>query len=226
MPAYFITATGTGIGKTLMTCAFAYQAHNQGKQVRALKPVISGFDQQNPQESDTGQILQSLGRAITLENIEQISPWRFAAPLSPDMAARQEGRNIQFADIVKFCQQAAALDPDLLLIEGVGGVMTPLTNTRTVLDLIVALQIPVILVTGSYVGTLSHTLTAVHALTSNHISIHRLIISESEDGPPLEETKSSLKNFIKNMTIQTLPRLEAGTEPWKRVISENDLKLE
>src|SRR5206468_10474554 len=116
---------------------------------------------------------------ISLDEIERISPWRFKAKLSPDVAARREGRTIDFKELTEFCRRAMAARKGVLLIEGVGGIMVPLDQHRTVLDLMSMLRIPVILLAGSYVGTISHTLTALEVLARRNIDIAAVVISES-----------------------------------------------
>src|SRR5580693_4571107 len=154
----FVTSTGTGIGKTSILSGIIANARPEARTIAAYKPVISGFDPAQVADSDTGLILQSLGKSPTPENIERISPWRFAAPLAPSMAARLEGRAIDFDALVAHSRKAMAGPEDIVLIEGVGGVMVPLNDHRTVLDWIEALEVDVMLVTGSYLGTISHTL--------------------------------------------------------------------
>lgn len=194
MTHYFITATGTGIGKTFFTCHLIQQWRKEGKRVTAVKPVISEFDFARPETSDTGLIAQALGLPLTASTIESISPWRFAAPLSPDMAARQEKRRVDFDDVVNFCRRGR--EANCHVIEGAGGVMSPLTETHTNLDLMQALNIPVILVTGSYLGTISHTLTALEALDSRSVTVQSIVMNESPDETiPLEETYKSLQAF-------------------------------
>ena len=100
---------------------------------------------------------------MTEEAVAEITPWRFAAPLSPDMAAAREGRRLDLGDIVAYCR-AAHGDP--LLIEGIGGAMVPLNDEHTVLDWIADLGAPALVVTGSYLGTISHTLTTLAAISA------------------------------------------------------------
>ena len=102
-------------------------------------------------------LLDVQGEAVSPQSVAALSPWRFAAPLSPDMAAQMEGRSIEFDQVAAFCRMPR--DAAVLLIEGAGGAMTPLTQDRTMLDLAVSLRVPVILAAGSYLGSLSHTLT-------------------------------------------------------------------
>src|SRR5215475_11670515 len=108
MTAVFFTATGTDIGKTFVTTGLIRHFRGAGRAVDAIKPVVSGFDPAAWQDSDPAALLTALGRPVTLDEAERISPWRFAAPLSPDMAAQREGRNIAFAKVVDFCRRAFA----------------------------------------------------------------------------------------------------------------------
>ena len=153
----FVTGSGTGVGKTLVTAALAHQLSRAGKTVRAVKPVISGYTPATHRDSDTAVLLDSLGSDHSPEAIDRMSPFRFEAPLSPDMAAAREGRQLDFEALLHFCRDCAAGPEDILLIEGVGGVMVPLTRDKTVLDWIEAIDAPCLLVAGSYLGTISHT---------------------------------------------------------------------
>ena len=199
MPRLFIAGTHTGVGKTLVTAALAHQTG-----LRALKPAATGFDRM--EGSDTEILCRAMGIAPSTD----ISPFRFAAPLSPDMAAAREGKPVDLDALVKFC----AGD---VLVEGIGGVMTPLNEHDTVLDWIAALGCPAILVAGSYLGTLSHTLTAVAAMGSRGIAPEAVIISESLDAPPLAETAAALRRHLA-VPVVALPRI-AGADPWMRAPS-------
>ena len=75
--SFFITSTGTDIGKTFITQGLVHQVRAAGQIVHAYKPLISGFDEPTMEESDSGKLLHAMGRNITLEQIESISPWRF-----------------------------------------------------------------------------------------------------------------------------------------------------
>jgi dethiobiotin synthetase len=156
MSAIFVTAAGTDIGKTFVACGLVRALQARGRKVAALKPIASGFVPTDPERSDSGRLLAALGRPVTTETIAQVSPWRFAAALSPDMAAAREGRTVDFAAVVGFCRDAVATRDGALLIEGIGGVMTPLDARHTVLDWMAALDIPIVLVAGSYLGAISH----------------------------------------------------------------------
>jgi dethiobiotin synthetase len=214
MSALFVTASGTGVGKTLVTAVLAWQLRARGDAVEVFKPVVSGFDARAVEASDTGVLLRALGRAATPAAIEGVSPWRFAAPLSPDMAARREGRGIDFDALVASCRERAQ-GAGCVLIEGVGGALVPLDERHTVRDWIAALGAPAILVAGSYLGTISHTLTALEALTSRGIAVAGIVLSESPDSPVgLDETAAAIARFAAGTRVLAMPRL-AGAEPWR-----------
>lgn len=193
MPSYFITATGTNIGKTFIMCDMISELMAENKDVGAIKPLISGFDE-NDKSCDSYKIIQALGGG----DIDDVSPWRYLKALSPDMAADIP---IIFEDVVKFCRKS--LQHEYNFIEGVGGVMVPINDKYTILDLIKAVDIPVILITGSYLGSLSHTLTSYNVLKNAGCTIDRIIINQSmENDVGIDNTKKSLKSFIKE-DIQT-----------------------
>ncbi len=203
MSAFFVTATGTDIGKTYITAGLIRHLRAQGKDARAFKPVVSGFEMASAASSDPGILLEAMGQSITDESVNQMSPWRFTAPLSPDMAAARESKLLDFEKIVAACR---AQTGDPLFIEGVGGVMVPLDARHTIVDLMAALKLPVILVAGSYLGTLSHTLTALGSLRARDLSVAALVVNESEDAPPLAETAATLTRFAPGIAIATTRR--------------------
>ncbi len=210
---YFVTSTGTGIGKTYVTSALIRQARAQKMSVAAAKPVISGFDQRDLAGSDTGVLLAALGEPLTQSAAEKISPWRFTAPLAPNMAARAEGRALDCAALFAHGRQFLQKQADLILIEGVGGVMVPLDEQRTVLDWICALDAPVLLVVGDYLGTLSHTLTAVEVLRARGVEIAAVIINEGEDqSVPFEDTRAEIALRVAPVPVLALERGADGHE--------------
>ncbi|MGB1540483.1 MAG: ATP-dependent dethiobiotin synthetase BioD [Rickettsiales bacterium] len=144
------------------------------------------------------------------EEVEQISPWRFPAPVSPHLAGEIDPKAL-----LDFCQTQIEQHP-LTLIEGAGGVMTPLAERYTQLELMRELRLPVVLVTGSYVGTLSHTLTALEALKSAGVQVASIIVNESPDSATgLDETAQSLKAFMLfSCPVFTLPQISPTNCPW------------
>jgi dethiobiotin synthetase len=213
MTAVFVTATGTGIGKTFVGAGLIRHFRSEGRLVDGIKPIVSGFDDDAWQDSDPAVLLAALARPLALPEVERISPWRFKAPLSPDQAARRESRTIAFQDVVEFCRRSSAGCRGVLLIEGIGGVMVPIDDRRTVLDWMSVLRIPVLLVTGTYVGTISHTLTALEVLARRNLDIAAVVVSESEDSAAsLEDTAAALAHFADLIEVVSLPRLAPGSD--------------
>ncbi len=140
------------------------------------KPVISGWPEnyEDIQHTDTGVILTAQGIPLTQEAITQCSPWRYRLALTPSMAAARQGKAIVEPDLILHCQQliqAAQKAHKIHLIEGVGGVMSPITQSMTCLSWLKQLDCACLLVAGSYLGTISHTLTAMLALQSQAIPV-------------------------------------------------------
>jgi dethiobiotin synthetase len=212
MTTIFVTASGTDVGKTFVTLQLIAEARRAGLRARALKPVASGFDAANPTDSDTARLLVAQGLSIDAASLDAVSPWRFAAPLSPDMAAARERRSVPFDALVDFCRSSS--DDRVTLIEGIGGVMAPLDATHTVLDWIAALGAPALLVVGSYLGTLSHSLTAAAALRQRSVPIAGIVVSESLEQPvAADETAATLARFLAPTEIRVLPR-NGATPLW------------
>jgi dethiobiotin synthetase len=209
--AVFVTSSGTDIGKTFVTAGLVRHFRRAGRAVAAIKPIVSGFDPAAAESSDPGILLTALARPVTPEEIARISPWRFEAALSPDAAAKREHRAIDFAAVVEFSRRAAA-SSDMLLIEGIGGVMVPLDARRTVLDWMTALRYPLIVVVGSYLGTFSHTLTALHVLAQRNLSIAAVVVSETPaSAVPLDEAVATIAGFA-DIDVMALPRLPSAVE--------------
>lgn len=219
MSAYFITGTGTDIGKTWLTCALLRYWRATGLRPAAYKPLLSGFDAAQPEPSDAGQILHALGREVNAAALDEIAPWRFRAPLSPDMAAACEGRIIDFAALAGFTRRiitASAVRPagnfSPTLIEGVGGVMVPLDESHTVRDWIAVSGLPCVLVAGSYLGSLSHTLTALEALQKAGAGVTAIVVNESPGSPvALADTLASLRRHVGAVPLVAIVRAAPQT---------------
>jgi dethiobiotin synthetase len=194
--AIFITATGPDVGETFVVAALIRHFRQSGNNVDAIKPIACGYDPAQAAASDTGMLVSALGLPFTPESIERVSPWRFRAALSPDLAARYEGLGIDVDGVVAYCQAAIERRPGVLLIEGVGGIMTPLDEHRTILDVMMALRLPLILIAGTYPGAISHTLTALDSLFRRDLNVLATMVSETPgSGTPLDDVVASIGRF-------------------------------
>ncbi|MDX2275939.1 MAG: dethiobiotin synthase [Hyphomonadaceae bacterium] len=205
--AYIVAGAGTDIGKTHISCALLRLWREQGLRCAALKPVLSGIeddwtaglqarsaseDARSVTPNDATRLLVALGETPTPEAVARVAPWRFRAPLAPPAAAALEGQSLDFEAIVRACETARDNpEADRVLIETAGGVMSPLTEQHTMLDLIERIGAPVIFIAGSYLGGISHALTGLVALRNCQVAA--VIISESEQSAgKLEELPATL----------------------------------
>jgi dethiobiotin synthetase len=207
MPALFVAGTGTDVGKTYVTSALLRALVGAGRAVDALKPVVSGFHEAAPVGSDPALLLLALGQMVTPAALDRISPWRYAAPLAPNQAARLEGRRIDAEAVIAFCRVGVAAAGDALtFVESAGGIMSPLDDHLTMLDLARALDAPVLLVAGAYLGTISHTLTAVEVIRASGLHLQSVIVNENGPGPGLGEAAGEIARRLGEVPVATLAR--------------------
>ena len=222
MRAHFIAGSGTDVGKTYVTASLVRGLRAQGSRVRVCKPLASGLP--SPADpafasTDPALLLAAQGLPVTARTLDACSPWRFSAALSPDMAAAREGRSVRFEDVVGW-SRAVLAEPDFdhVLVEGVGGVMSPITADATGLDLAAALGLPVLLVCGSYLGSISHGLTALRALSAAGLTIASLLVNETADSPvPLDEVVAAFARLAPDAPVS---RLAWNTQASTALLSE------
>lgn len=226
MTAIFVTATGTDIGKTFVTAGLVRHLRGAGRTVEAIKPVVTAFDPDRAATSDPGILLAAMDRPIDQDEIAKIAPWRYRAALSPDMAARLEGEQLDFTKLGEFSLRAVLTRRDVLFIEGVGGIMAPLDDEHTVLDWMQILRLPLILVAGSYLGTISHTLTALDALLRRELTVLTIVVNETEGSTvPLDDTVTAIRRFVYPINVMPVPRVTgdaADPDTFGRIIPGGD----
>lgn len=198
MPGVFVTGTGTDIGKTYIAVGLIRSLRARERAVRAFKPIVTGYTAAAAHTSDCGALLEALGEQISPQAIAAVSPWRYAAPLAPGTAAALEGRRLDFTAVAGFAAGLRHASPGTFtVVEGLGGVMVPLDDEHTLLDLISVAALPALLVAGTYLGALSHTLTAVEALVSRGIPLAAVVINESGGSTvTLDQTAQALEPFV------------------------------
>jgi dethiobiotin synthetase len=212
MPALFITASGTHAGKTFFAAALLRQWRAAGRPVHVLKPVASGCDPHHPETSDTFLLAHAAGLEWNATTQAAISPWRFAAPLSPHLASRREGRAIPTEELLDFCHEALAVaaGETLVIVEGAGGVLTPVNDALLMADWIAALGIPAVLLLESCLGGISHGLTALESLERRAIPLAGIFVREAPaeraDAVPVQDTLHSIRRFARTEApIHALP---------------------
>ena len=176
VPGLFVTATDTGVGKTFVTAMIARQLRAEGVTVGAYKPACSGAVQtpDGPVWEDVEALWTATGGAF---GREWISPQRFLAPLAPPVAARAEGLAVDrrlLSEGTAWWNRRC----DVLLVEGVGGLLCPLTETETVADLAAELELPMLVIARATLGTINHTLLTIEAARSRGLRIAGVVLNE------------------------------------------------
>jgi dethiobiotin synthetase len=173
MPAIFVTATDTGVGKTVVTAALAVALRAHGKSVGVMKPVETGVVKGQP--SDAGRLTRA---AQVSDSLNFVRPYAFRLPVAPLDAARAERRTIKISTIMQAYRKLQS-QYDLLLIEGVGGVHVPVTPRSNVLDLLVKMKAPVLVVGRAGLGGVNHALLTLNALCERKIPILALVLNRT-----------------------------------------------
>lgn len=208
--SFFVTSTGTEVGKTVASTLFVRVLEEAGNAPRYVKPVASGcrngdWGYRSPDED---QVLAHTG--LGTESVR--AHLRFEAPLSPDKAAERENRTIDFAALVRDCR-GDLQGPRPVVFEGIGGVAVPFGSGSDVTDLIAALSLPALLVVSSRLGTISHTRTAAAYLESEGARLAGILLTPG-DGDPIEETnRDHLREFFPGIPVRLLPRARDREHP-------------
>ncbi len=211
MKPLFISAIGTDIGKTYHMC----QAISclKGESVNFSKPMVTGFE--SPQECDTYELLKALDKPFDEPHIDAMTPFRFQAPLTPSHATTLEQATLDYDQLIDVCRQLSASTPTI--IEGVGGVMSPITQTKTSIEWIRDLQAQTVLVAGTYLGALSHTLCTLEAMASYGVLPMAVIVNQSKACVGLESTLESLQAIWTKLDFIACKRGESiPASYWRR----------
>src|SRR5450432_2736039 len=192
IPGLFITATDTEVGKTVVAAAIANWFRRRGFRVGVCKPVATGC--KHVREGSVSEDAELLAHcADAAAPLDVICPQRFSAALAPAVAARREGRTLDWPAIQLSLNEIAA-DSDVIIIEGVGGVMVPMDEKFLVRDMIQWLGLPTVVVARPGLGTINHTLLTLSALREAKIPIAGVVINRypAESASIVEETNLRL----------------------------------
>lgn len=211
---YFVSSIDTDIGKTVATGVLAKKLLRQGKSVITQKPVQTGC--QNIAD-DIAVHRKIMGIPMQEADKQRLTmPEIFSYPASPHLAARLDGRTLDLDKICTATQELAA-QYEIVLVEGAGGLMVPLTENLLTINYIQQQAYPVILVTSGRLGSINHTLLSFTALKQYGIQLHSLIfnhIHDSKDetvaGDTLEYLKGRLKDEFPEAKWQELAKTEVS----------------
>ena len=222
--AIFIGATDTGVGKTLVSALLVDFLRRRGIDAGYQKWAATGCEEEVPDDLATVRALADdrprptagaagaenwcKPRALPGSNLELTVPYRLRLPASPHLAAEQEGREIDAARLVSSFEQALAAH-EVLVVEGVGGMLVPLNRRLLLIDLVAELALPTLLVARSGLGTINHSLLSLEALRRREIPVVGLVMSDEEAEPPeliVEDNRRTIAELGQTTIFGRLPR--------------------
>lgn len=201
MRGLFVTGTDTGVGKSVLAAAICAALVARGERVAAFKPVVTGLsDPAGDWPRDHELLAAAAGSA---QSPDEVAPYRYAPPLSPHFAAALAGETIEPARLL----EVARGSPDRLLVaEGVGGLMVPITPGYLVRDLAVDLALPVVVAARTGLGTINHTLLTVEAARAAGLHVAGVVMTPwPADPEPIEQSNRETVERLGGVVVSRLP---------------------
>jgi len=206
MKPLFVTATDTDIGKTYVCAGLAYALKKSGIDVGIMKPFACGVKQKIGFSSNDLTILTNAAMVDDAEDI--INPFFFPIPASPYTAAKNLGVKIDVEHVME-CFRKLDQIHDIVLVEGIGGIMTPILKEYAIIDLIKDLMANTIIVTSSKIGTVNHTVLTCNMCKNMNIPIKGLIINNFDStGYPIPELERDLSALTDLPVLCSLPHMK------------------
>ncbi len=171
----FITGTDTGVGKTYVATGIAGGLRRSGVDVGVMKPAETGCSSRAGRlvPRDACKLMQA---AVTRDSLDLVNPYRFKQPLAPSLAAELEGKMISPEKIIA-AYKILSRRHDFMIVEGAGGIMVPLWQDYTYLELARALGLPVVIVAKPGLGTINHTLLTILALQRGGLTVLGVVVN-------------------------------------------------
>ncbi|HUB35578.1 MAG TPA: dethiobiotin synthase [Solirubrobacteraceae bacterium] len=229
MRGLFVTGTDTGVGKSVLSAALLAAISEAGERVRAHKPVVTGLDDP-PGEWPADHVL--LGAAAGMAP-EDVAPLRYGPAASPHLATELEGETIDSGGLIARAREAMRLGEEedaTLILEGVGGLLVPLADDFSVLDLAVELNLPLLVAARPGLGTINHTLLTLRTARSAGLEVRAVALTpwpaESAQAAPLERSNRETIARLGEIEVVGLPLVSSpslpdlaeagGGLPWRR----------
>ena len=197
MTSLFVTGTDTDIGKTCITASIVNHLSKMNVDVGVMKPFASGYKATVDSVSDDVKILMKYSRVN--DPIDLVNPYFFEIPTSPYDACKQLNLEIEISRVIDSYKQLTSIH-DVVIVEGIGGIMTPISKNYFVSDLISDLQMNTIIVTGSKIGTMNHLMLTYQHVKEKNLCLNGFVVNQNvSDG----YGASNLKQQIIDLTGQS-----------------------
>jgi dethiobiotin synthetase len=206
----FVTGTGTEVGKTVVAAVIASTAARRGRRVAVFKPAVSGLDEGG--EPDHALLRRASGSS---QPVDEIAPYRYGPPVSPHLGAELAGERIS-PERLRAAAAAAGEEADLLVVEGVGGLLVPLTLGYLVRDFARDLGLEAKIAAPSGLGTINHTLLTIEALRSVGLEPSTVVLTPWPSKPgEVERSNREAIGRLGRVRVETLPLLDlSAPETW------------
>jgi dethiobiotin synthetase len=206
----FFTGTDTGVGKTFVTAAVARILRRQGHGIIVCKPVATGATWKDGRWLNEDTV--ALAQAAELGgDSDLVTPWTFPDPAAPPVAARRVGMELKLDEIVGWAQERRESNK-AMLIEGVGGLLCPLTEQETVADLAAALHLPLVVVARRSLGTLNHTLLTLEVAQARNLRVVGVVVNETTPPQSIAE-ETNLVELQKRIPVPLLATVPYQPSP-------------
>ena len=223
LKSFFVTGTDTDVGKTYITAGLAVTFRKMGLDVGVMKPFAAGTAQKKGFKSEDIKILSKSAQVHDPENL--INPQFFKIPASPYTAWKKLKIKPKVSTILSSFKKLSKLH-ETILVEGMGGVMTPILKDYYITNLIKEMNIPALIVTRSKIGTVNHTIMTVKMCEKYKIPVKGIIINNFDAGYPIKQLTSDLQNLTGVKVLGSIPFLkDLNSASLYRIFKKNiDLK--
>jgi dethiobiotin synthetase len=205
-PGVFVTGTGTEVGKTVVAAAIARTLAAEGRTVAVFKPAVTGL--RDGGEPDHELLRRAAGSA---QSDEEIAPYRYDPPASPHLAAELAGEEIARTRLLEAARRAAA-SAEMLVCEGVGGLLVPLSPTYLVRHLAVDLALPLVIAASPGLGTINHTLLTIEAARAAGLKVTAVVLTPWPEHPSaIEQSNRETIAALGGVGVGVLPHLDLSS---------------
>jgi len=206
MRGVFVTATDTGVGKTVLAAAICAALAQRGQRVAAFKPVVTGIDEEPDEWPRDHELLARV--ATVRQEPSDVAPISYGPPVSPHLAAEMAGDSIEPHELAS-AARAAGDGADALVCEGVGGLLVPLTPGYLVRDLAVELDLPLVIAARPGLGTINHTLLTIEAARAVGLDVAGVVITPwpAEPNGMVRSNRETIERFG-NVDVAGLPETD------------------
>ncbi len=207
----FVTGTDTGVGKTVVAGAIAQQLAMKGKRTGVFKPIATGC--KHTREGLVSNDAEFLAHCVDSRfSLEQINPIRYHEPVAPIVAIEQSKREIDWESLEQAYKNVAA-ESEIVIVEGIGGVMVPITKNYLVIDLMEEMALPVVIVAWSRLGTINHTLLTIEMCKNRGLQVLGVVLNgyQAEEASLAEETNMRVINETAGVKILTVIPFDKST---------------